>query len=450
MNQQIQGHYMTMSVPRYTSYPTVPHFEEGVSAETYAGWLESLDVDRPVSLYLHVPFCRQICWYCGCNMKLANRYEPVGDYAEMLLRELDLVADHLPARLKISHLHWGGGTPTSLAPDDLARLMERVFTHFDPVSDAELAIECDPRTLSAEMTARIGSLGFNRASFGVQEFDPQVQKSINRIQSRDVVAWAVDSLRHAGVEGINFDLIYGLPHQTSETLARTISQCARIGPDRVALFGYAHVPWMARKQRLIPEEALPGARERFEQSQVAARCLRGAGYEPVGLDHFARPHDRLAKASARGELRRNFQGYTTDQAETLLGVGATSIGRTPSGLVQNIGETGAWARAVNAGVLPVAKGHGFACEDRLRAHVIEQLMCFGRVDLVAAASMFRASPEWFWDAVPELEGLAEDGIVSFDMRSVVVKPAARHLMRVVASAFDAYFVNRTARHSLAV
>ncbi len=441
---------MTMSVPRYTSYPTIPHFGEGVTARTYAGWLEALDVDRPVSLYLHVPFYRQICWYCGCNMKLANRYEPVGDYVEMLLREVDLLAGYLPGRMKISHLHWGGGSPMALEPDDLARLMEQVFTHFDPVSNAELAIECDLRTLSAEMAARIGSLGFNRASFGIQEFDPQVQKAINRIQSRDVVAWAVDSLRCAGVEGINFDLTYGLPYQTSETLARTISQYAKIGPDRVALFGYAHVPWMARKQRLIPEEALPGARGRFEQSQVTARCLRGAGYEPVGLDHFARPHDGLAKASARGELRRNFQRYTNELAETLLGVGATSIGRTPSGLIQNISETGAWARSVASGQLPVSKGHAFSGEDRLRAHVIEQLMCFGRVDLVAAASMFGAAPDWFCDAGPELQGLADDGIVSFDERSVIVQPAARHVVRVVASAFDAYFVHRTARHSLAV
>jgi oxygen-independent coproporphyrinogen-3 oxidase len=322
-----------------------------VTAQTYAGWLEALDVDRPVSLYLHVPFCRQIFWYCGCNMKLANRYEPVGDYVEMLLREVDLLAGYLPGRMKISHLHWGGGSPTALEPDDLAR---------------------------------------------------------------------------------------------------PISQCAKIGPDRVALFGYAHVPWMARKQRLIPEEALPGARERFEQSQVAARCLRGAGYEPVGLDHFARPHDGLAKASARGELRRNFQGYTNDLAETLLGVGATSLGRTPSGLIQNISETGAWARSVASGQLPVSKGHAFSGEDRLRAHVIEQLMCFGRVDLVAAASMFGAAPDWFCDAGPELQGLADDGIVSFDERSVIVQPAARHVVRVVASAFDAYFVHRTARHSLAV
>lgn len=442
--------YMTMAVPRYTSYPTVPHFHDGVGARTYAYWLEALAPATPVSLYLHVPFCRQICWYCGCNMKLASRYKPVGDYADMLLRELDLVADHLPARLKISHLHWGGGTPTALAPDDLERLMERVFVHFDPVSGAELAIECDPRTLTEEMAARIGTLGFTRASFGVQEFDPKVQQTINRIQPPDMVAGAVESLRDAGVQGINFDLIYGLPHQTTRTLSRTIEHCAEISPDRVALFGYAHVPWMSRKQRLIPEDALPGAQERFEQSQVAAQGLLNAGYEPVGLDHFARPHDPLAVAAARGDVRRNFQGYTTDRAETLLGVGATSIGRTPFGLIQNISETGAWARAVEAGVLPVAKGHAFAGEDTLRAHVIEQLMCFGAVNLVAAAQRFGATPDWFVDAIPGLECLADDGVITFDGTLVVVKPAARHLMRVVASAFDAYFTNRTARHSVAV
>jgi len=227
--------YATRAVPRYTSYPTAPHFSEAVDDRAYQGWLAELDPAQPISLYLHVPFCRELCWYCGCNMKLARRDAPLEHYADVLEREIRLVAQRLPGRFAISHLHWGGGTPTALGPDRLARLMDGVAGRFDFTSDAELAIESDPRTLSDAMIARIGALGFTRASFGVQEFDPKVQAAINRIQPPDMVRRAVEGLRAAGVGGINFDLIYGLPHQTVDTLVDTVRLCADMGPDRLAL-----------------------------------------------------------------------------------------------------------------------------------------------------------------------------------------------------------------------
>ena len=442
--------YLTRNTPRYTSYPTAPHFSDAVGADSYEAWLEGLDPAAPVSLYLHVPFCKQVCWYCGCNMKLAARYEPVSDYLTMLLQEIDLLAERLPTRMKVSCIHWGGGTPTTLKPDDLARAVDALRRRFDFCDDAEIAIESDPRTLGHEMIQRIGALGFNRASFGVQEFDPDVQQAINRIQPPDMVRRSVEGLREAGVQGINFDLIYGLPKQTEATLARTIDLAAAMAPDRVALFGYAHVPWMAKKQRMIDTADLPGAAERLAQSARAAAKLLEHGYRAIGLDHFARPDDALAHAAAEGTLRRNFQGYTTDQAETLLGLGATSIGRTPHGYVQNIAETGAWARAVSEKRLPVGRGVAFSGEDKLRGHVIEQLMCFGAVDLAEAGRLHSAGPDWARFERQALAEMAADDLLTVEGDRLALTEAGKPLVRVVAAVFDAYLAKSAARHSVAV
>lgn len=442
--------YMSRNVPRYTSYPTAPHFSKAIGSNEYANWLSALPAKVPVSLYLHVPYCRELCWYCGCNMKLAKKDAPVAQYAQTLNQEIRLLAGHLPDRMAISHLHWGGGTPTALVPDDLERAMQAVRANFNITADAELAIESDPRTLTDEMIQRIGQLGFTRASFGVQEFDPKVQKAINRIQPPDMVRHSVDGLRAAGVAGINFDLIYGLPHQTVDTLLETIRLCVEMQPDRIALFGYAHVPWMAKKQRLIDEAALPGGEERLLQSQAAAVALIEAGYVAIGLDHFALPTDSMAKAAKAGSLRRNFQGYTTDRAETMLGVGSTSIGRTPWGYVQNLTETGAWSRAIDAGVLPVAKGVALSKDDNLRGYVIERLMCNGKVDLDAVALHVGVSQDWYDLHEPELAILEADGLIKRRAGRISMTKKGAPVVRVVAAVFDAYLVANTARHAVAV
>lgn len=438
--------YAGTKVPRYTSYPTVPDFQRGFAGSTYRRWLEALDPKQPVSLYLHVPFCRKMCWYCGCNMKLAKRYEPIRDYVDTLATEIELIARWLPGRLSVSHLHWGGGTPTALAADDIERVMALLAQHFELREDAELAIESDPRTLTEGMANRIGMLGFTRASFGVQAFDPKVQTAINRIQPPAMVEHAVKMLRDAGITGINFDLIYGLPYQTVASVIETIAQCRALQPDRVALFGYAHVPWIAKNQRMIPVEALPGVSARFAQAETAANALIDNGYLNIGLDHFALPHDSLAIAAGHGKLRRNFQGYTTDQAVTLLGFGATSIGRTPNGYVQNIAETRAWARAVNEGDLPVAKGHTLSDDDRLRAHLIEQIMCQGEVNVAA----FAWSDDEFRNEHLRLSELADDGLLTFEAGWIRLTERGRPLARVVAAVFDSYRQHATSRHSTAV
>ena len=442
--------YAKVNVPRYTSYPTAPHFSTHFPADNYREWLGRLDPVEPISLYLHVPFCKQMCWYCGCNMKLAARYSPVATYARHLLEEIDLIAGALPALMPVSHLHFGGGTPTVLEPEDLAAVMARLSERFWLKPDAEIAIESDPRTLADKMIEQIGALGFNRASFGVQEFDPKVQAAINRIQPPEMVERAILGLRAAGVPNINFDLIYGLPHQTTAALCRTVEQCVAMKPDRIALFGYAHVPWVAKNQRMIADDSLPTAPERAEQARAAAATLVAKGYVQIGIDHFALPGDSLAIAAAEGRLHRNFQGYTSDAARTLIGIGATSIGRTPQGYVQNASETGAWSRAVAAGKLPIARGHALSRQDQLRAHVIERIMCDGSVDLAAAGRSLGFAADWYAQEIPDLLQMQQDGLLTYESGKLVLAAEGHPLARVVASAFDTYLRDSTARHSVAV
>ncbi|SFK57865.1 oxygen-independent coproporphyrinogen III oxidase [Methylocapsa palsarum] len=442
--------YATRAVPRYTSYPTAPHFSPDFPESLYRIWLSELDPDEAISLYLHVPFCKQMCWYCGCNMKLTTRYAPVADYIEHLLAEIDLLADALPARMPVAHLHFGGGTPTALDPADLARIMARLGERFRLAPNAELAIEGDPRTLTDDMIQQIGALGFNRASFGVQEFDPKVQAAINRIQPPEFVARSTDGLRAAGVRRINFDLIYGLPHQTATMLTRTVEQCIEMQPDRIALFGYAHVPWMAKNQKMIMADALPQSEERAAQAEAAADALLSGGYVRIGIDHFALPDDSLAIAAASGHLRRNFQGYTSDPAQTLIGLGATSIGRTPQGYVQNISETGAWSRDVAAGRLPIARGHKMTGQDLLRAHVIERIMCDGAVDLSQAGRAFGYHDDWWIGKDDALAELEDDGLLDRTKGRLTLAPGSAHFARILASVFDAYLGSSAARHSVAV
>lgn len=442
--------YAKANVPRYTSYPTAPHFSAQFAATTYREWLARLDPAEPISLYLHIPFCKQQCWYCGCNMKLAARYSPVAAYARYLLEEIDLIAAAFPSQMAVSHLHFGGGTPTALEPEDLAALMARLSMRFQLLPDAEIAIESDPRTLTDAMIRQIGSLAFNRASFGVQEFDPEVQAAINRIQPPEMVARATNALRAAGVPNINFDLIYGLPHQTAAALCRTVEQCVAMKPDRIALFGYAHVPWVAKNQRMINGEILPKADERAEQARLAAATLAASGYIQIGIDHFALPNDSLAIAAGEGRLHRNFQGYTSDAARTLIGIGSTAIGKTPEGYVQNLSETGAWSRAVTSGKLPVARGHPLGEQDCLRAHVIERIMCDGSADLAAAGRALRSADDWYAGELPELLQMQKDGLLAYADGKVSLTPEGVPLARVVAAVFDTYLRSTAVRHSIAV
>lgn len=449
---EIIARYAAKRVPRYTSYPTAPHFVEADNDAEHRAWLSALSPADPVSLYLHIPFCRQVCWYCACNMKLAAREAPVRAYGKTLEREIALIAAALPARLTATQIHWGGGTPTAMPMDALAALTGELRARFRIAPDAEIAFELDPRTFEPGYATDLAGLGATRASLGVQEFDEKVQETVNRIQPYQVVKATVNALRAAGIAAINFDLMYGLPHQSRDSIARTVEKTLSLRPDRIALFGYAHVPWVAKNQRLIPEEALPGPEERFEQAQLAAAALVEAGYVRIGLDHFALPDDAMAAALATGRLRRNFQGYTVDSAPVLIGLGATSISSLPGAYVQNIAETGAWTRAIEAGALPTGKTRGLTADDKLRRALIERLMCDLRVDVAAIAAEHGVAPETLRPELDRAATLVEDGLARRDGWILSVTERGRPALRVVAAVLDAYLGDHGGgkRHAAAV
>ncbi len=441
---------MSRRAPRYTSYPTAPHFTDDVGPDAVSRWLGELP-EEPASLYLHVPFCDTLCWFCACRTQGATKRAPVTRYLEFLEAEIAHVARLLPRRQKIAHMHWGGGSPTVLAPEEIARLAQVVRDAFDLTDDAEIAVEIDPRDMTEARLDAFAAMGLNRASIGVQDFDPKVQIAINRMQGWEMTRDVIEGLRARGVKGVNVDALYGLPYQTTESLRRTLEQLIGLAPDRVALYGYAHVPWMARRQRAIPEEALPGAAERLAQADLAARLLTDAGYVPVGIDHFARPGDGLARAQASGGLRRNFQGYTDDPHPTLIGLGASAISRLPQGFCQNAPATADYQNRVEAGTLPVIKGRALTLDDRVRADAIERLMCDFRFDGEALRARYGdfAAP-CLADAADLLAGpmgarVAPDGAGGFS-----IPPQERIWTRLIASAFDAYFEDGAVRHSRVV
>jgi oxygen-independent coproporphyrinogen-3 oxidase len=434
------------NVPRYTSYPTAPHFSAAVDADTYRQWLAALPAGATLSLYIHVPFCRELCFYCGCTTKAVHRSEPVERYAERLLAEIDLVAGLAPR--KVVCLHWGGGTPSMLGATRLDAIVSRLAQRFDLSGLREHAIELDPRRVDRALAGALAAMGVNRASLGVQDFSPTVQRAIGRIQPFDVVEQVVTLLRHAGIDDINIDLMYGLPLQSVRDVTRSAVLATSLNPQRLALFGYAHVPWFKTHQKMIDAAQLPGLAQRIEQSRAAAKVLQELAYKAIGIDHFADPADDLAIAAREGRLHRNFQGYTTDAADALIGLGASSIGRLPQGYVQNAPDLAGYARAVSAGRLATVRGIALSDDDRLRARIIERLMCDLSVDLDAVAGA--NARRQFGPEIESLAPLAEEGIVAIDGSRISFSADARPFVRLVAAAFDAYLRAGAARHSLAV
>lgn len=449
MPSDLQRRY-ARPVPRYTSYPTAPHFHAGIGACDYRAWLAALDPAESLSLYLHVPYCRSMCWYCGCNTKVAARHEPIAKHARLLGREIDMLASTLPARMNVAHIHWGGGTPTILAPDEFAAVMVLLYERFTIARGAEIAVEIDPRTLAPAMVAALAKAGVTRASLGVQDFDEAVQRAVNRIQPFEMTRTAVDRLRDSGIAAINFDLMYGLPHQTVAGVVASVDRAVTLAPQRIALFGYAHVPWMKRHQHLIDEAALPDDDARWAQSQAAAERLAQHDYVWIGLDHFARAGDALAQSAAAGHLRRNFQGYTTDKAGALLGLGPSAIGELPQGYIQNAAEPGAWGRAIAAGEFAVVRGIALDSDDRLRRDVIERLMCDLGVDLGEIAHRHGHDANVFAAEHPALRRLADDGLITQAGDRIALTALGRPLVRAVAAIFDRYLKPETKRHSRAI
>ena len=438
------------SLPRYTSYPTAIAFEPVADDAETRTWLSAIRPDQTISAYVHVPFCRRLCWYCGCHTSVVHDYDRVGAFFETLMREVDLWADDLGPHAGAAHLHFGGGSPNALSPDHFRTLVLHMADRFALRPGAEVAVELDPGMLSDAFIDAAGAAGVTRASLGVQTFDGDVQVRVNRIQPFDRVAAATRRLRQVGVDAINFDLMYGLPGQTPENVAASTAAAASLRPDRVAVFGYAHVPWMKKHQVMIKEGELPDGDGRWAQAEAADAVLRAAGYLRIGLDHYALPDDPLALAAAAGTLRRNFQGYTDDPAPVLVPVGPSSIGRFAAGFVQNAAATDVWSRAVESGCLPVARSLLVSAEDDLRAGVIERLMCDLTVD-VGSECLGRGFEATALDAaIAAASALQIDGLCRVEGRTVTIPAEAFRLMRVVAACFDAGLLPAERRHARAV
>ncbi|WP_371155184.1 oxygen-independent coproporphyrinogen III oxidase [Jannaschia sp. 2305UL9-9] len=431
--------------PRYTSYPSAPHFTDAVGPAVMQQWLRDIPAKSDISLYLHIPFCRRLCWFCACRTQGTKSDAPLQPYLQALMQEAAMVADLLPPDVRVTTLHLGGGTPTILPPvliDQLFGTLRDLFA-FQP--DAEVSVEVDPTMLDEARLDALAKGGVTRASIGVQDFDETVQAAIGRPQSVAQTVAAVDGLRARGIAAINIDLLYGLPHQTSISLGRTLEQALALQPDRVALFGYAHVPWASKRQVMIKEADLPDGRRRLGLFDQAAARFVTDGFVPVGIDHFARPGDPLAIAATQGRLRRSFQGYTTDVAPSLVGLGASAISCLPQGYAQNAVRTADWQERVRGGKLATHKGHAFVEDDRIEAAMIESLLCgfriapeeFGEHRARVAAAVRRLARAW-----PEAVDVGGDGVLTIPDR-------ARPMARMIAMGLDAYAVPE-GRHSVAI
>jgi oxygen-independent coproporphyrinogen-3 oxidase len=437
--------YAGHNVPRYTSYPTAADFSAGVTAKEHAGWLGRLDAREDVSLYLHVPYCREICLYCGCNTKMAARADVIDAYRGALETEIDMVAGLLKQTPDVARLHWGGGTPSILGTGGLRSVVTALRRVFPFKARFEHAIELDPRHVTAELADGLAELGITRASLGVQDVNPLVQAAIGRLQPLAMIETAVARLRAAGLGNLNFDLIYGLPLQTTESIRKTCTHVVAMAPDRIACFGYAHLPRLKANQRRIDESRLPSQDQRIEQAEAMAEALVAAGYVRIGIDHFAKPDDKLARAAGAGRLHRNFQGYTDDASRVLLGLGASSISTFADGFVQNVSDVPRYVGAISAGKLASARGCRLDENDRQRGRVIERLMCDFAVDLASIAPDTDFSEE-----LAMLVPMRRDGLVAIKGTTLTMTEDGRAVVRVVAAAFDTYRRAQPAQFSRAV
>jgi oxygen-independent coproporphyrinogen-3 oxidase len=436
-------------VPRYTSYPTAPHFHQGIDQTTYHRWLDELSPKARASLYLHLPFCDRLCWFCGCHTKQTNRYGPVAAYLEALTAEMRHIGRRLGPR-EVTALHWGGGSPSLIAPADIVGTTQVLREAFNISPAAEFSVELDPNDMDENRFDAWATAGLTRASLGVQDFDPVVQRAINRIQTLEQTREVVDAVRARGVNSVNIDMLYGLPHQTVAGAVQTANMVMSMSPDRVALFGYAHVPWVKKHQSMIDSEALPGAFDRFDQAEAAAEALKAGGYVQVGMDHFSLPHDSLAKTAIQGKLHRNFQGYTVDAHEALIGLGASAIGRLPQGYVQNVVSTHEYQRRALATGDVIDRGVSITGQDAARSFAIERIMCDFSLEFEELRTRYGGLAEPIIEDAIDLAMQDTDGIVALLPGRLAVTEVGRPFVRTVASTFDAYLGVGAARYSRAV
>ena len=435
-------------VPRYTSYPTAPHFGGATGSGDFADWITAIPEGAEISLYVHVPFCRRLCWFCACRTQGTQSDKPVIAYLETLKAEIAMLGRLLPAGVRLSRLHWGGGTPTLLQPammTDLAGAIREIA----PFTDAtEFSVEIDPNEIDGPRLDALAAAGMTRASIGVQDFDEEIQAAIGRPQSYDITRDAAYEIRARGIASLNADILYGLPHQSGARITESVQKLLSLSPDRVALYGYAHVPWMAKRQQMLPSDALPTPQERLALFETARRLFLWDGYDEIGIDHFATRSDGLSVAQRAGRLRRNFQGYTDDTSEVLIGLGASSISRFPQGYAQNAPATGAYTAAIRNEQFATVRGHRLSPDDRLRGRMIEMLMCDFRIPTAAVTAEFGLEAPAVQAMLADM-ATAFEGHLHLDEDGLFVPPAARPLTRMIARQLDTYEMD-AAGHSSAI
>jgi oxygen-independent coproporphyrinogen-3 oxidase len=428
--------WLGKAVPRYTSYPPATAFREDFTPEMYKTALQRLSPEQPVSLYLHVPFCQALCLYCGCNTCATQQHDRITNYMGFALREIENIALSAERERKISHLHFGGGSPNILSEKDFGLLFGSLARRFDMSGCGEIAMELDPRLVTKAQAKILGMLGVTRVSLGVQDFDPKVQQAVGRKQSYELVKAACNELREAGVRHICFDLMYGLPFQSPASLAETARDAVSLRPNRIALFSYAHVPQVKKHQRALEQYLLPGPHACVAMESAARHVLRQAGYVEIGMDHFALPADPLSLAAVEGRLQRNFQGYTDDKAASLLGVGASSIGHMPGVYYQNARATEDYEERIRAYGFATSRGLVLTGEDRLRAAVIESLMCHMAVNLEKLCRQFNFALSAFTEELEALRPFEDAGLVRRSGYKIFLTTPYRMAVRVIASLFD--------------
>ena len=435
------------SGPRYTSYPTADRFVEAFDAAAYRHWLENRSTDgskRPLALYVHLPFCDTICYYCGCNKIITKDHGRSAKYLKYLGKEIRLLAEILKDDLAVSQMHWGGGTPTFLSEDELAELMRVLRSEFHFYPEGEYAIEVDPRKVSQERVALLAELGMNRISLGVQDFDSAVQKAVNRVQSFDETQNVILAARRNGFKSVNVDLIYGLPKQNVEGFSRTLDRVLDCDPDRVALYSYAHLPTVFKPQRRIAEAELPPPDEKLKILTTAIARLESAGYVYIGMDHFAKPQDDLAVAQREGRLTRNFQGYSSAGDADIIGLGVSAIGMVGPVYAQNLKTLDEYYNCLDGGELPVMRGIELSADDLLRRAVIQALACHFAVSRKAISAAYRIDFDSYFAAeLNVLRQQEKEGLVKIDVDRIEVTPKGRLLVRVVCMTFDRYLQTAT-------
>ena len=430
--------------PRYTSYPPATEFTEEVGAQDYRERLiKSNERKTPLSLYFHIPFCESGCYYCGCNIIISHRKGIERPYLDRVYREMDMVSELLDRERRVEQLHWGGGTPNYLEPDEIREFMGEIKRRFTFSEDAEVSIEIDPRYATDEQLQAIRDVGFNRVSMGLQDLDENVQRAINRIQPYELMERTMKKLRELGFYSINIDLIYGLPYQTRESFQRTVEKVIELDPNRIAVYSFAYVPWVKPIQKHIDPDTLPSAEEKLSIIEMVIEKFQDAGYVYIGMDHFAKPEDELAVAQREGKLWRNFQGYTTRKGVELLGIGATSIGMLQDSYFQNYKTLREYNVAIDEGRLPVFRGYILNDDDFIRREVIMDIMCNLGVSFSRIEEEFGINFEdYFERELEELRELEEDGLIELKDRRINILPVGRLLIRNVAMVFDAYLKSK--------